>query len=79
MLPRSLTTSRRETLRDSLLATVDLLRKCRAADVPADDIDDYVSMNWLEWHGGSLRLTEVGGNVCKQLRQSSASNQASAA
>lgn len=58
---------RREALRDTLLATVDLLRRCRAAEVPEGDIDDYVALNWLEWNGGSLRLTEVGDNMCKQL------------
>jgi hypothetical protein len=61
------TSSRRVALRESLLATVDLLRRCRAADIPEGDLDDYVVLNWLEWNGGSLRLTEVGDNVCKQL------------
>lgn len=61
------TGARREALRVSLQATVDLLRQCRAADVPEGDIDDYVALNWLEWHGGSLRLTEVGDNMCKQM------------
>ena len=63
----SLTALRRQALRDTLLATVDLLRRRRAAEVPEGDLDDYVSLNWLEWHGGSLRLTVVGDNVCKQL------------
>ncbi|MBL0730029.1 hypothetical protein [Piscinibacter sp. HJYY11] len=62
-----LSASRREALRDTLLATVDLLRRCRAAEVPEGDIDAYVALNWLEWNGGSLRLTEVGDNMCKQL------------
>lgn len=66
--PRALPSpSRREALRDTLLATVDLLRRCRAAEVPDGDIEDYVALNWLEWNGGSLRLTEVGLNMCKQL------------
>jgi len=66
--PQSLLAApRREALRDKLLAAVDLLRRCRAADVPEGDIDDYVALNWLEWNGGSLRLTEVGDNMCKQL------------
>jgi hypothetical protein len=66
--PRALLSpTRREGLRDTLLATVDLLRRCRAAEVPEGDIDDYVALNWLEWNGGSLRLTEVGDNMCKQL------------
>jgi hypothetical protein len=58
---------RREALREGLLATVDLLKRCRAADIAERDIDDYVALNWLEWNGGGLRLTTVGDNVCKQL------------
>jgi hypothetical protein len=59
---------RRDALRDELLGTVDLLKKCRAADVKAGYIDDYVALNWLEWNGGSLRLTVTGQNVCSQLK-----------
>lgn len=62
-----LTAPRQQALRDTLLTTVDLLRRCRAAEVPEGDLDDYVALNWLEWNGGSLRLTEVGDNLCKQL------------
>lgn len=58
---------RLETLREALLSTVDLLKKRRASDVPETDIDDYVSLNWLEWHGGGLRLTVVGDNIRKQM------------
>ena len=61
------TGARREALRVNLVATVDLLRRCRAAEVPEGDIDDYVALNWLEWHGGSLRVTEVGDNIRKQM------------
>jgi hypothetical protein len=60
---------RQEALRNALPATVDLLRQQRAADIAESDIDDYVSMNWLEWNGGALRLTVTGDNVCRQMRQ----------
>ena len=30
-------------------------------------IESYVALNWMEWHGGSLRLTVTGRNVCAQL------------
>ena len=60
-------TSRRDTLRDRLLATVDLLKRRRAAEIDAGFIEDYVALNWMEWHGGSLRLTTTGENVCKHL------------
>jgi hypothetical protein len=59
---------RQEALRNALPATVDLLKHQRASDIAENDIADYVSMNWLEWNGGSLQLTVTGDNVCKQLR-----------
>ena len=58
---------RREALRDDLLSTVDMLKRCRARDIADGYIDDYVALNWLEWNGGLLRLTATGDNVCKQL------------
>ena len=60
-------TSRNDVLRAALLATVDLLKRRRAADIAADYIEDYVALQWLEWHGGSLRLTTTGENVCKHI------------
>ena len=60
--------ARQLALRTALPATVALLQQHRAGEIAETDIDDYVSMNWLEWNGGSLRLTVVGDNVCKQLR-----------
>lgn len=60
-------TSRRDTLTDALLSTVDSLKRRKAADIAEGYIDAYVTLNWLEWHGGSLRLTTVGENQCKRL------------
>ena len=59
---------RQEALRNALPANVDLLKQQRAGDIAEDDINDYVNLNWLEWNGGSLRLTVTGDNVCRQLR-----------
>ena len=47
-------------LHDSLLATVDLLSRRRACDIPEQTIDRFVALRWLQWNGGSLRLTEAG-------------------
>jgi hypothetical protein len=58
---------RRNALRESLLATVELLKLRHADQIAAVDIDDYVTLDWLEWNGGGLRLTTVGRNVCSQL------------
>jgi len=57
---------RRERLRRSLPATVELLQNRQADRINDADIDAYVSLNWLEWHGGGLRLTITGRNVCAQ-------------
>lgn len=57
----------RDNLRESLLATVDLLKRRRAAEIDAAFIDEYVALNWLEWNGGGLRLTVTGENICRQL------------
>lgn len=47
-------------LHDSLLATVDALARRRACDIPEQTIDRFVALRWLQWNGGSLRLTEAG-------------------
>jgi hypothetical protein len=57
-----------EALRDALLASIDLLHRRRAGEIPEGLIDDYVRLNWLEWHGGGLRVTTTGENICRQLR-----------
>jgi len=57
---------RRERLRRTLPATVELLQSRQADRIDDSDIDAYVSLNWLEWHGGGLRLTITGRNVCAQ-------------
>ena len=60
--------SRSGQLRLELLMTVDLLHRRRADQISEGVIDEYVALHWIEWNGGSLRLTETGTNVCKQLR-----------
>ena len=49
-----------------LQASADSLRRRRAAEIAEADIDTYVALDWLEWHGGDLRLTLTGRNVCAQ-------------
>lgn len=59
---------KRDRLRDRLLTTVDSLQRRRADLVEETLISDYVALHWLEWAGGSLRLTQTGSNVCSQIR-----------
>ncbi|WP_298232589.1 hypothetical protein [uncultured Azohydromonas sp.] len=59
--------SRQEALRDSLPLTADLLKRRQACDIPAGYIDDYLALDWLEWMGGTLRLTTTGQNICRNV------------
>jgi hypothetical protein len=52
-------------LRDGLPVTVGLLKQRLACDIPAAYLEDYLALDWLEWHGGSLRLTTTGHNICQ--------------
>ena len=66
---RTLLLLRRDALSETLLDTVELLKRRRASCISEGDIDDYVALNWLEWNGGALKLTTVGENLCKQLTE----------
>jgi len=56
--------SRGQMLRDSLLPTVELLGQRHASEVRDGLIADYLELDWLEWNGGTLRLTVTGSNIC---------------
>lgn len=57
----------REVLKDCLLSTVNLIERRRCSEIADGLIDAYVDLNWMEWNGGSLRLTVTGQNIRKQL------------
>ena len=59
---------RKEQARTAFLSTVDSLKRRRADLVSEALIDDFVALNWLEWNGGSLRLTVTGTNVYQQMQ-----------
>jgi hypothetical protein len=69
MLGSRLPPARIDVLRRSLAENAGLLQRRRAGEIPTSDIDDYVALNWLEWHGGTLRLTLTGENVTRQQVQ----------
>jgi hypothetical protein len=50
---------------------VELLRTRQAGLIAPREIDEFIALNWLEWHGGTLRLTVTGSNVVSQSRASS--------
>jgi hypothetical protein len=57
----------RQELLAALPGIVSLLQHRRAGEIAEGFIDDYVAMNWLEWNGGTLRLTVTGDNVRRQV------------
>ena len=61
---RKLPNSRAEMLRSMLPHTLECLKLRRANLIGDDLIADYVALDWLEWAGGGLRLTETGRNIC---------------
>ena len=58
----------REELLAGLLNTWSLLQSRRASEIAEGYIDGYVALNWLEWNGGTLRLTVTGDNIRRQLK-----------
>jgi hypothetical protein len=59
---------RKERLRQALPAAAELLRTRQAGLIAPREIEEFIALNWLEWHGGSLKLTVTGSNVVSQSR-----------
>lgn len=60
---------RREMLRDNLSATVGHLHDHRENLIEEGYIEDYVALHWLEWNGGTLRLTDTGHSLCDKFNR----------
>ena len=67
------------SLQESLLATVDALTRRRACDIPEQTIDQLVALRWLQWSGGSLRLTEAGETMSVTVQSAMLLREAGAA
>ena len=61
------TNLRRNSLRQALPESIDMLSRRRAGEIPTGYIDEYVALNWLEWHGGGLRVTAIGETVHREV------------
>ena len=67
------------TLQQALLTTVDALMRRRACDVPEQTIEQLISLRWLQWNGGSLRLTEAGETMVVKVQSAMIMREALAA
>jgi hypothetical protein len=63
--------SRTDMLRAELPRTMECLKTRQAHLIGDDLIDDYVSLDWMEWAGGGLKLTETGRNVWAGINKAS--------
>lgn len=61
-----LSRARQDVLRAELPRVAELLQQRRASEIDEAVIDDLVTLFWLEWSGGRLRLTQTGNNICLQ-------------
>lgn len=53
-------------IRKALSAAARDLAQCRADRIGDEVIDRFVALDWMEWRGGALKLTQVGLNVIAQ-------------
>ena len=53
---------------ESFLAAAEALSRRRARDIPENTIDRLVDLRWLEWNGGTLRLTSLGEIVLMKMQ-----------
>ncbi|MBV8501921.1 MAG: hypothetical protein JO006_09400 [Paucibacter sp.] len=42
---------------------MDALERRQANEIPEATIDRFIELDWLEWYGGTLRLTTTGQNI----------------
>lgn len=64
---RTLSSARTDMLRAMLPKTQEYLQSRHANLIGEDLIEDYVALDWMEWAGGGLRLTETGRNLCNMV------------
>lgn len=60
--------ARYASLTTSFPAAVDALKRRLAPQVGDQAISQFVSLGWLEWNGGGLKVTTVGENLCTASR-----------
>lgn len=68
MTPAQIAAKITPSMQEALLVTVDALMRRRACDVPEETIDQLIALRWLQWSGGSLRLTEAGETMVVKVQ-----------
>ena len=74
MKPAATLAKNNTALQEALLVTVDALSRRRACDIPEQTIDRFVALGWLQWNGGTLRLTAAGEEMLVKVQASMLGN-----
>ena len=53
---------------DAFASAADALLLRRANRIPEGDIDNFAALGWMDWHGGSLRVTPLGQMALLRIR-----------
>ena len=53
---------------EAFASAADALLLRRANRIPESDIEDFVALGWMDWHGGSLRVTPLGQMALLRIR-----------
>jgi hypothetical protein len=57
-----------EQICDAFASAADSLLLRRAGEIPERSIEDFVSLGWMRWHGGSLQVTPLGQMALVRIR-----------
>ncbi len=57
-----------EEICEAFLSASDALLRRRANLISDDGIEDFVALGWMDWHGGSLRITALGHMALLRIR-----------
>ncbi len=57
-----------EEICDAFVSASDALLRRRANLIANSDIEDFVALGWMDWHGGSLRITPLGQMALLRIR-----------
>lgn len=57
-----------EELCEAFAHAADALMRRGAGEISERAIEDFVALRWMDWHGGSLRLTPLGQMALLRIR-----------
>ena len=57
-----------ERICEALVFAADELLRRRANLIPEEGVDTFVALGWMDWHGGSLRITPLGQMALLRIR-----------